>query len=368
MNSAIAGRHSPRFTQSVVLVAEREITTRLRSKSFLITTGILLLLVLGGVIAGGIFSQQAGTTTVATIGSLSDEVSKLPGVEVTTVADRAEAETLVSEGTVDAAVLPAAEGAATPAIIIANSEAPSLLVQWLSVSPEVILLDPDNESSPLSYIAAVGFGIIFFISGMTFGPMIAQSVVEEKQTRIVEILMSAVPVSALMAGKVIGNSLLAFAQIIAIAALAVIGLSVTGQAEVLNLLGAPLLWFVGFFIIGFVLLAALFAGVGAMVSRQEDLGSAMTPVTMLIMLPYFAIIFFNDNPIVLTVMSYIPFSAPVGMPMRLFLGTAEWWEPLISLVLLLVTTGLAVLLGARIYNNSLLKVGSRVSWSEAIKG
>ena len=368
MNSANTGRQSPRFTQSVVLVAEREITTRLRSKSFLITTGILLLLVLGGVIAGGIFSQQAGTTTVATIGALSDDVSKLPGVEVTTVVDRAEAEALVSEGTVDAAVLPAAEGAATPAIVIANSEVPSLLVQWLSVSPEVILLDPENESSPLSYIAAVGFGIIFFISGMTFGPMIAQSVVEEKQTRIVEILMSAVPVSALMAGKVIGNSLLAFAQIIAIAALAVVGLSVTGQAEVLSLLGAPLLWFVGFFIVGFVLLAALFAAVGAMVSRQEDLSSAMTPVTMLIMLPYFAFIFFNDNPTVLTVMSYIPFSAPVGMPMRLFLGTAEWWEPLIALVLLLVTTGLAVLLGARIYNNSLLKVGSRVSWSEAIKG
>ncbi|MBH0083667.1 ABC transporter permease [Salinibacterium sp. SWN167] len=368
MNSATAGRPSPRFSQSVALVAEREITTRLRSKSFLITTGILLLLVLGGVIAGGIFSKSISTTTVATVGSLSSELSNVPGVEVTTVEDRTEAEALVSEETVDAAVLPSEKGAVSPVLIIANSEAPSLLVQWLSVSPEVILLDPENQSSPLSYIAALGFGIIFFISGMTFGPMIAQSVVEEKQTRIVEILMSAVPVSALMAGKVIGNSLLAFAQIIAIAALAVVGLSVTGQAEVLSLLGAPLLWFVGFFIIGFVLLAALFAGVGAMVSRQEDLGSAMTPVTMLIMLPYFAIIFFNDNATVLTVMSYIPFSAPVGMPMRLFLGTAEWWEPLISLVLLLVTTGLAVLLGARIYNNSLLKVGSRVSWSEAIKG
>jgi len=368
MNSPTAAHPSPRFTQSVALVAEREITTRLRSKSFLITTGILLLLVLGGVIAGGIFSKSVSTTTVATVAALSSDLSNLPGVEVTTVDDRAEAEALVSDGTVDAAVLPAESGSVSPAVIIANSEAPSLLVQWMSVSPEVILLDPEMGSTPLSYIAALGFGIIFFISGMTFGPMIAQSVVEEKQTRIVEILMSAVPVSALMAGKVIGNSILAFAQIIAIAALAVVGLSVTGQAEVLSLIGAPLLWFVGFFIIGFVLLAALFAGVGAMVSRQEDLGSTMTPVTMLIMLPYFAIIFFNDNAAVLTVMSYIPFSAPVGMPMRLFLGTAEWWEPLISLVLLLITTGLAVLLGARIYNNSLLKVGSRVSWSEAVKG
>ncbi|MGV8851556.1 MAG: ABC transporter permease [Rhodoglobus sp.] len=368
MNANTVARRSPSFTQSVALVAEREITTRLRSKSFLITTGILLLLVLGGVIAGGIMSKSVSTTPVAVVSSLASELSNIDGLEITVVENRAEAETLVSEGTVDAAVVPSAEGSTVPVTVIAESEAPSSLMQGLSVSPELVLLDPSDTSYLLSYLAAFGFGIIFFASGMTFGPMIAQSVVEEKQTRIVEILMSAVPVSALMAGKVIGNSILAFAQIIAIAVLAIVGLSVTGQAELLSLLGAPLLWFVGFFIIGFILLAALFAAVGAMVSRQEDLGSTMTPVTMLIMLPYFAIIFLHDNPVALAIMSYVPFSAPVGMPMRLFLGTAAWWEPLISLVILVITAGLAVLLGARIYNNSLLKVGSRVSWTQALKG
>ncbi|GAA1208981.1 ABC transporter permease [Rhodoglobus aureus] len=368
MKTTTARRHSPSFTQSVVLVAEREITARLRSKTFLVTTGILLVLVLGGVIAGGIISNTSSTVPVAVVSSMSSELSNVNGLDLTVVDDRAEAEALVSEGTVDAAVVPSAEGSANRVTIIAESEAPSSLVRALSVAPEVELLNPSQTDETLRYLAAIGFGLIFFFSGMTFGPMISQSVVEEKQTRIVEILMSAVPVSALMAGKVIGNSLLAFAQIIAIAVLAIVGLSVTGQAELLSLLGAPLLWFVGFFIIGFVLLAALFAAVGAMVSRQEDLGSAMAPVTMLIMLPYFAIVFLNDNPVALTVMSYIPFSAPVGMPMRLFLGTAAWWEPLVALALLVVTAGLAILLGARIYNNSLLKIGSRVSWAQAIKG
>lgn len=359
---------APSFAQSVALVAEREITTRLRSKSFLITTGILLLLVLGGVIAGGIISKTASTTPVAVVSSVSSEVSNIAGLELTVVDNRAEAEALVTDGTVDAAVVPSADDSTLPVTVIAADEAPSSLMQGLSVSPELILLEPSDTSFLLSYLAAFAFGIVFFASGMTFGPMIAQSVVEEKQTRIVEILMSAVPVSALMAGKVIGNSLLAFAQIVAIAVLAVVGLSVTGQAELLTLLSAPLLWFVGFFIIGFILLAALFAAVGAMVSRQEDLGTTMTPVTMLIMLPYFAIIFLHDNPVALTIMSYVPFSAPVGMPMRLFLGAAAWWEPLISLALLVITAALAVMLGSRIYNNSLLKVGSRVSWSQAIKG
>ncbi|MCT7094675.1 ABC transporter permease, partial [Salmonella enterica] len=77
---------------------------------------------------------------------------------------------------------------------------------------------------------------------------------------------------------------------------------------------------------GFILLASLFAAAGSMVSRQEDIGSTTFPLTMLVMLPYFLVIFFNDNPVVLAVMSYVPFSAPVAMPLRLYLGTAQVWE------------------------------------------
>ena len=77
-------------------------------------------------------------------------------------------------------------------------------------------------------------------------------------------------------------------------------------------------------------------------------------------------IFFNDNPLVLAIMSYVPFSAPVGMPMRLFLGDAQWWEPLASLALLLVTTVAVIALGSRIYSNSLLRTGSRVTLKDAL--
>jgi ABC-2 type transport system permease protein len=87
---------------------------------------------------------------------------------------------------------------------------------------------------------------------------------------------------------------------------------------------------------------------------------------MLVMLPYFAVVFFNANPLVLTIMSYVPFSAPVGMPVRLFLGTAAWWEPLVSLAILAVTTAGTIWLASRIYQNSLLKMGARVKWREAL--
>ena len=92
-----------------------------------------------------------------------------------------------------------------------------------------------------------------------FGGTIAQSVVEEKQTRVVELLISAIPVRSLLAGKVIGNTILAMGEILILVAIAVVGLTVTGQSELLQGLGAPIAWFAVFFFFGFVLLATLFA-------------------------------------------------------------------------------------------------------------
>jgi len=241
------------------------------------------------------------------------------------------------------------------------------LLQFAQV-PSVELLDPEPTDDALRYLVAIGFGIVFLTAASLFGSTIAQSVVEEKQTRVVEILISAIRARTLLAGKVIGNTVLAMAQILVLAAIAVIGLTIIGQTQLLGTLGAPILWFAVFFLFGFVLLAALFAAAAAMVSRQEDIGSTTFPLTLLIMAPYFLVIFFNDNPVVLTIMSYVPFSAPVGMPMRLFLGEAQWWEPLVSLAILIATCVGAILVGAKIYQNSLLRMGARVKLGEALRG
>jgi ABC-type Na+ efflux pump permease subunit len=100
--------------------------------------------------------------------------------------------------------------------------------------------------------------------------------------------------------------------------------------------------------------ASVFAAGAALVSRQEDTGAVMTPAMMLVMIPYFGVVLFGDNPLIMTVLSYIPFSAPVGMPVRLFFGEAQWWEPLISLALLVVATAAVMLVASKIYTNSLL--------------
>jgi ABC-2 type transport system permease protein len=357
----------PSFVQSTWLVAEREIGSKLRSKAFLISSVILFLGALALVVWGGFQAQDTSGTPVAVTADAEQFVAETPGLEITEVDDRAAAEALVQNGEVDAAIV-ADPSSSLGFALIADSSAPTQLMLSLAQLPPVELLDPDPTDDALRYFVAIGFGVVFLLAASLFGGTIAQSVVEEKQTRVVELLISAIPVRALLAGKVLGNTLLAMAQILVLAAISIVGLTVTGQAEVLQGLGAPIAWFAIFFFFGFILLAALFAAAAAMVSRQEDIGSTTTPITMLVMAPYFLVIFFNDNPVVLAIMSYVPFSAPVGMPMRLFLGEAQWWEPLLSLAILIATCVVAIAVGAKIYENSLLRMGARVKLSEALAG
>ena len=88
---------------------------------------------------------------------------------------------------------------------------------------------------------------------------------------------------------------------------------------------------------------------------------------MLIMIPYILVIVFNNNPVALQIMSYVPFSAPVAVPMRVYLGTMEWWEPLLSLAILVASTVAVILFAALVYERSLLKTGAMVKWRDALK-
>lgn len=365
--SGVAGA-VPSFWQSVRLVAGREVGSKLRSKAFLISTGILFLFALGGLLWAGFAGQGADRIAVAVTAETADALRPAgDAVEPTLAATADQARELVRDGEVEAALIP---GGPEPFgyTVVADRQPPALLVSLLSASPPVELLSGDLAGFGLRYLVAVGFGLVFFLAALTFGMTIAQSVVEEKQTRVVELLISAIPTRALLAGKVLGNTVLAMGQVIGLAAITAVGLALSGQGGLLSVLSGPIGWFAVFFLFGFVLLAALFAGAAAMVSRQEDIGSTTTPLTVMVMAPYFLVVVFNDNPLVMTLLSYVPFSAPVGMPVRIFLGEAQWWEPWASLALLLAACAAAIGAGARIYQNSLLRMGARVRLAEAFKG
>ncbi|WP_136518693.1 MULTISPECIES: ABC transporter permease [Cellulomonas] len=356
---------APSLGRATLLVAEREITSQVRSKSFLISTAVLLVAILAGIVISGLMSQrEPGTTPVAVVASVADSVSGSDLLEVTEVADREAAEEAVRSGDVDAAVVPGGEPLGVQ--VLAMDAAPDAVVGALTVAPEVELLDPAPADGGLRYLITFAFGLVFMTSVIGSGSMIAQNTVTEKQSRIVEILLSAVPARALLGGKILGNSAVALGQTAAIAAVAVLGLVVTGQDDVLTLIGMPLAWFVVFFAIGFVLLAGIFAASASLVSRVEDTGSVLQPAIWLTMVPYFLVVFFNDNELVLRIMSYVPFTAPVGMPVRLFLNEASWWEPLVALVVLVAATLAITALAARVYERSVLRMGGRVAVREAL--
>ncbi len=363
-----ADRPAPLPTsRAALIVAEREILAQVRTKSFLISTAITLTLVFGSILVSGLLagSDDDATTKVAVVTGTSSAVASAEGLEALPVADEDAARALVASGEVEAAVVPD-PGPAGMRVLTLTGTADDV-VAALSVVPVVEELEPAEQSENIRYVVALAFGLVFMMAAAGSGGMIAQSTVSEKQTRVVEILLSTVSARALLAGKILGNSVVAFGQTAATAAAAVLGLVLTGQDELLGMLGAPLVWFVVFFLVGFLLLASIYAAGASLVSRVEDTGSVIMPAMMLTMIPYFLVAVLGDNPVVMTVLSYVPFSAPVGMPVRLFFGDAAWWEPLVALAILVVATLATVALAARVYSGSLLRTGARVSLKEALR-
>ncbi|RQX59612.1 ABC transporter permease, partial [Micromonospora chalcea] len=263
-------------------------------------------------------------------------------------------EQAVRDGDADAAVV-------TGPVVVADERAPDDVVAALSAAPQVKLLDPDAVDPLVAYLVPFAFAFVFFFMSQTFGLQIAQSVTEEKQTRIVEILVAAVPARALLAGKILAAGALALGQITLIAAVALIGMRLTDGGDLLGLIAPAIGWFVPFFLCGFLLLAAMWAAAGALVNRQEDIAGASTPVQLAVMAPFFAVVFLNDNATAMRVLSYLPISAPTAMPVRLFTGDAATWEPFVSLALLLLAAAGFLLAGARVYEGSLLRTNGRTS-------
>ncbi|GAB4050531.1 ABC transporter permease [Catellatospora paridis] len=341
--------------EAVRIVAAREIRVKLRDKAFLFSTIFFLVFAVGGTVLPAMLA--GGPSTVAVTGTAPAALSTAD-LDVRVVADEATARAQVRDGDVDAALL-------SDGTVVALTDAPNELVNALSTRPTVELLDPSALDPVLAYLVPLFFALIFFFVSLTFGLQIAQSVTEEKQTRVVEILVAAVPVRVLLAGKVLAGGALAMGQIALIAVVALAGMRIAGSGDMLSLLGPAIGWFLPYFLVGFVMLAALWAAVGALVDRQEDINGASMPVQLVVMIPFFAVAMFSNDPAVMKVLSYVPFAAPAAMPVRLFQGDAAGWEPVLSLVLLAATAVAVLFAGARIYEGSLLRSNGRTSMAAA---
>lgn len=353
---------------AVGVIAKREILVKITSQAYVVGTLLTLALVLvAGLLMPRISDLFASTDTVAVTAQTQQVGGALgDGYETTTVADRAAAEQAVQSGKADAALVPADTPAGVE--IIALRDAPSGLQSMLSIQPEVTLLDANAPNPMLVYFIALGFGLVFMMAAMTYGLQMAQSVVEEKQSRIVEIILASVPAKAILAGKVLGNSALALMQVGLLAFAGLLTVQINGGILNLDGLGMPIIAFVILFAFAFMMVAALFGAAASLVSRNEDLNQAASPLIWAVMFPYIAVIMFNSNETALTILGLIPLSAPVAVPLGLYTGQFSFGFAALSLAILLVSLAAAVWLAARIYERSVLRTGKRITWKQALKG
>jgi ABC-2 type transport system permease protein len=225
--------------------------------------------------------------------------------------------------------------------------------------------DPTGERTG---IAIIGI-IVLYTLLILMGQFVAQGVVEEKSTRVVELLLSTMRPWQLLAGKIIGLGLLGLAQIVAIS---VVGISGALLFDVVSLPGqliGTVLTVVAWFILGYAFYAAVFAAAASLVSRQEDLASVITPMTVLLVIGFFIALQSAGDPSgsLATVTSYIPGLSPLVMPVRMAAGAAAWWEVVLAVVLMLVAIALVVRLGGRIYAGALLRTSGKTKIREALR-
>ena len=251
-----------------------------------------------------------------------------------------------------------------------------------------------ESSTTISTNVGMGFTILAYMFILMYGSMVMQSVLEEKKSRIVEVMVSSVKPVKLLMGKIIGVGLVGITQlflwgILAGGLFAILSLFIsnpqatTGMAaggmsdfnvqEVLDAVMSVnwfeiLFFFVLYFIGGYILYASIFAMFASAVDSDEDTQQFMTPVTMIIMFAFFAGIYSVNNPDgpLAFWASIIPFSSPIVMMVRIPFGV-PWWEKLLSIVLLYGTFVMISYLAAKVYRVGILMYGKKPSFKEMIK-
>ena len=220
----------------------------------------------------------------------------------------------------------------------------------------------------------VAFALLFFlyISVLFYGLFVMRGVIEEKQSRIVEIVISSVKPIQMMIGKLIGIGLVGLTQIgiwaVSAALISMFGrrLLASQQSQIPAIPMSLLLYFVLYFVLGFFLFATLYAIVGAIVSSEEDAQQVQFPVTMLIVVPMmiFGMVMSNPNSTSSIVLSLVPFFAPTLMMLRISVTNPPVWQIILSMLIMVVTILGFLAVAAKIYRVGILMYGKRPSLAE----
>jgi ABC-2 type transport system permease protein len=394
------------MSRAVWLVARREVNARLRTRSFVIGTVVSALLLAGFVLTQStVFDGHHRDTigmngqAIAVAGQLAEE-ARAVGREVRTVevTDLADGRAQVASGALDALV----SGAPAALTVLVNQSLDDELRGVLNglVRQQVLrgqlaaledttgldvngvlrtvaeahvtvrTLSPVDTRSDERLSLALVVVALLYLALLLYGSLVAQGVVEEKSSRVVEFLLAAVRPRWLLAGKVAGLGVVGLIQLVIVG---VVGLVVGLATSVLSSVGPALValgWGLLWYVLGFLLYATVFAAVGALVSRQEDVQSVLMPVTAVLVVAFvlgFAVLSRNPTGATTTVLSLVPPLSPILMPGRLALAAAPVWQVLLALALTVATIVLLARLGGMVYQNSLLRKDSRITLRQALR-
>ena len=383
----------------VGLVAAREFTERGRSRAFLISNAFILVIIVAAVLVpvliggGDDGPHRLGVVGAAAADTAALAASDTPEMDLAVVAvtDRAAGEAALADGTLDSVLLGTdlllvADGAPADVRATLTRAAGATALRGVLAAAGVDLADAATDLAPLR-VETVGAGdgggpdlgtptfVLAFVAAFLLygllallGQWVAQGIVEEKQSRIVEVLLSALRPGELLVGKVLGLGALGLLQLSLIAGA---GLGASGALSGVELppgggriIAVVLAWFLP----GYLLYALLFALTAATVSRVEDLSSAsLLPIAVLVGSLLLAQTTLRDPTSTLaTVVAYVPFVAPIVQPGLVAAGVVGWPETLVSLAIALATLVLLVPLTARVYRGGVLRT-AKVSLREALR-
>lgn len=376
------------------LVTRREVLAKITDKSFLIGTLVTVAIIIAFM---GVQAAMESTTDKYTLAATPEAVEMARAVEagasdvvrgveveVEVVADADAAKAALADDDVDVWLHPGGDGwvltwesseesdLATAVqmivgqtVVAANADRAGTTLAALNAGAAVTteLLEGDVERAMVADFVGFAFAFLFYLAAMLFGYQLAYSVIEEKQSRIVEIIAAAIPLRHLLAGKILGNTVLALLQMTIYVVVALVGMAFTPYREHIGAISGPAVWFIAFFVAGFIALSCLWAVAGALASRSEDLQATGTPLMMLIMGIFFGAVILDGRAE--HIGSFVPPLSAVIMPKRLVTGDAAWWEAVLALGLLGLLTALTVWIGERLYRRALMQSGGRVSLRQA---
>jgi ABC-2 type transport system permease protein len=396
MNARSFSLGGRRRLPATVLVARREVRMRLRSRVFVGGTIVMTALVVVGIVAASLLAGKTNPVRVGFSGgsqalehSFTASAAALGGkVTVSDIADVVAGEAQVTAGTLDVLVI----GSSTAPTAVAKDAVPSNVQSALSLAAEaarlsdaglsptavksamalvpVQLLQPPNPKDNENLFAGLAVGILLFIALGQYGNMVAQSVVEEKATRIMEILLATIPPSRLLAGKVIGIGLVGLLQLTIVGAAALVAIHLTNVAAIPAFGVAAILGDIFWFLLGFLFYATAYAAVASLVSRQEEVQSAVAPIGILQIAGYLLVYAALPNPSgpLATVCSLLPPFAPYLMAVRMAATDVPFWQVALAVALIVASIGGLTWLAGRMYTNAAMRIGARVRFMDAFRG